>query len=240
VSDGRRPVIGLCTAIERARFGVWDELAALLPLTYPRAVQRAGGLALMLPPDPAVAERPDELLDRLDGLVLAGGCDIDPASYGAGEPHPQTGGTTPERDDFELALLNAALERDMPVLGVCRGMQMLNVARGGGVEQHLPDVVGHEDHRHTPGAFADHEVRIEPGSLAARVIGRARERVKSHHHQGLAALGDQVVATGWAVGDDVVEAIELPGRRFALGVLWHPEEDEASRVLHALVEEASR
>jgi putative glutamine amidotransferase len=233
----RRPVIGLSMAVEQARYGVWNELAALLPMNYARAVQRAGGLALMLPPDPFVTDHPDELLDRIDGLVTAGGADIDPGTYGA-EPHPATGTTRPERDEFELALLRAALERDMPVLGICRGMQMLNVAAGGGIEQHLPDVVGHEEHRHTPGAFADHRVRIAPGSLAERVIGRDNEAVKSHHHQGLDGLGDDVVATGWSVEDDVVEAIELPGQRFALGVLWHPEEDEASRVVAAVVEEA--
>jgi putative glutamine amidotransferase len=117
-----RPAIGLCAAIERASWGAWDEEAALLPRSYARAVQRAGGLALMLPPDPLVVDDPDELLDRLDGLVLTGGCDIDPATYGA-EPHAQTGGTSPERDEFELALARAALLRDMPLLGVCRGMQ---------------------------------------------------------------------------------------------------------------------
>jgi putative glutamine amidotransferase len=230
-------VIGLCAAVERARFGVWDEVAALLPLSYARSVQRAGGLALMVPPDPLLAEDPAELLDRVDGLVLAGGADVDPASYGD-PPHPSTRGTSPERDAFELALLRAALERDMPVLGICRGMQILNVALGGGIQQHLPDVVGHEDHRHTPGAFADHQVRIEPGSLVARVVGREAEPVKSHHHQALDRLGSGVVASGWSVDDDVVEAIELPEQRFALGVLWHPEEDEASRVLRALVDEA--
>ena len=234
---GRRPAIGLCAAEEQARFGVWDERVNLLPRSYALAVQRGGGLALMLPPDPRLADDPAELLDRLDGLVLTGGCDIDPASYGA-EPHPRTGAGTPERDRFEIAMARAALERDMPLLGICRGMQLLNVALGGGIEQHLPDVVGHERHRHTPGAFADHAVRIEPGSLAARVVGREEEAVKSHHHQALDGLGAGVVASGWSIEDGVVEAIELPDRRFALGVLWHPEEDEASRVLHALVEEA--
>jgi putative glutamine amidotransferase len=235
--SGRRPAIGLCAAQERARFGAWDEEANLLPRSYARAIQRAGGIALILPPDPLAAERPGELLDLLDGLVLTGGCDVDPATYGA-ERHPETGATAPERDEFDLALARAALERDMPLLGICRGMQMLNVAMGGGIEQHLPAVVGHEGHRHTPGAFADHHVRLEPGSLAARVVGREQEGVKSHHHQALDGIGEGVAASGWSIEDGVVEAIELPEQRFALGVLWHPEEDEASRVLHALVDEA--
>ena len=232
-----RPVIGLCAAEEQARYGVWDEAVHLLPRSYARAVQHAGGLALMLPSDPQVADAPAELLDRLDGLVLTGGCDIDPAIYGA-EPHAQVGATTPGRDRFEIALARAAIERDMPLLGICRGMQLLNVALGGGIEQHLPDVIGDQRHRHTPGAFADHGVRIEPGSLAARVVGREQEAVKSHHHQALDGLGDGLVASGWSIEDGVVEAIELPEQRFALGVLWHPEEDEASRVLQALVEAA--
>ena len=217
-----KPAIGLCGAVERARWGPWDDDAVLLPRSYARAVQRAGGLALMLPPDPAAVDHPDEILDRLDGLLLTGGTDL---------------GVSPERDDFEVALARRALERDMPVLGICRGMQLMNVALGGGIEQHLPDVVGHENHRHTPGAFADHHVRLEPGSLAARVVGREQEAVKSHHHQGLDGLGEGLVATGWSIEDGVVEAIEQPERRFALGVLWHPEEDEESRVVHALVEE---
>jgi putative glutamine amidotransferase len=237
VSGAARPAIGLCAAVEQARFGAWDERAALLPHSYARAVQRAGGLALMLPPDPFVTEHPDELLDRLDAVVLAGGCDIDPGTYGA-DPHAEVGGTLPERDEFELALARRALERDMPLLGICRGMQMLNVALGGGVEQHLPDVVGHEEHRHTPGVFSDHRVRLDPDSLAARVVGRAEEGVKSHHHQGITGLGAGLVVSGWAVEDDVVEAIEAPEHGFAVGVLWHPEEDEASRVLGALVDEA--
>jgi putative glutamine amidotransferase len=234
---GRRPVIALCAAEEQARFGAWDQPATLLPRSYRRAVQRAGGMALLVPPDPALTENPAELLDLADAVVLAGGCDIDAATHGS-EPHPETRGTSPERDAFEVAVANAALARDMPVLGICRGMQMLNVAAGGGVVQHLPDLLGHEDHRHTPGVFADHHVRLEPGSLAARVAGRDEEPVKSHHHQGVNSLGDGVRATGWAVEDDVVEAIELPERRFAVGVLWHPEEDEESRVLAALVEAA--
>jgi putative glutamine amidotransferase len=228
-----RPVIGICTSIERAAWGPWHEtLANLSPRSYSLTVQAAGGLALLLPPDDETAEHPGELLDLVNGLLLAGGSDVDPASYGA-RPHPETGPGWPERDRFELALAHAALERDMPVLGVCRGMQMLNVALGGTLAQHLDDVV---THRHTPGAFSDHEVRLAEGSLAARVVGSDRTAVKSHHHQGVDELGEGLVAVGWA--DDVVEAIELPGKRFALGVLWHPEEDERSNVIGALVEAA--
>lgn len=233
------PRIGICAAIERASWGAWEGVPCnMSPRAYSLAVQRAGGLALLLAPDDAVAEDPGDLLDLLDGLVMAGGSDVDAASYGA-SPHEQTRGTWPERDRFELALGTAALERELPFLGICRGMQMLNVTAGGTLDQHVPERVGHEDHRHTPGVFADHGVRLEQGSLAARVVGGARSAVKSHHHQGVAELGEGVVATGWAE-DGVVEAIELPGRRFALGVLWHPEEDEESRVIGALVDEARR
>jgi putative glutamine amidotransferase len=227
-----RPVIGICAAIESARWAAWEVEVNLSPRTYSHAVQRAGGLALILPPDDVVAESPDELLDMLDGLILAGGSDIDPASYGA-KPHPETRNTRPERDRFELALGTRALERDMPVLGICRGMEMLNVIPGGTLDQHL----GLELHRHTPGAFVDHGVRLEAGSLAARVVGDELTEVKSAHHQGLDELGEGVVASGYA-DDGIVEAIELPERSFAVGVLWHPEEDERSRVVGALVEEA--
>ena len=229
--------IGICAAIERVRWGAWEETVTMAPRSYAAAVQRAGALALLLPPDDAAAEAPDALLDRVDGLVLAGGSDVDPASYGA-KPHPETSGTWPERDRFELGLVHRALERGMPLLGICRGMQMLNVATGGTLVQHLPDVVGHEDHRHTPGEFGDHEVRLEPGSLAARAAGAERVTVRSHHHQGPDELGEGVTPTGWAVPDGLVEALELPEYRFALGVLWHPEEDVKSRVIEALVEAA--
>jgi putative glutamine amidotransferase len=228
----RRPVIGICAAIESARWAAWEVEVNLSPRTYSQAVQRAGGLALILPPDDVVAESPDELLDMLDGLILAGGSDIDPATYGA-KPHPETRGTRPDRDRFELALGTRALERDMPVLGICRGMEMLNVIQGGTLDQHL----GLELHRHTPGAFADHGVRLEPGSLAARVVGDESTVVKSAHHQGLGELGEGVIASGYA-DDGIVEAIELADKDFAVGVLWHPEEDERSRVIGALVEEA--
>lgn len=206
-----------------------------MPHAYFLSVQAAGGLPLLVAPDEATAESPDDVLDRVDALVLAGGIDLDPRSYGA-EPGPHSGEMNPERDRFELALARRALERDMPVLGICRGMQLLNVACGGTLEQHLPDRLGHEEHRHTPGAFADHDVELAPGSLAARAAGTERCAVKSHHHQGVAELGDGLVATGHALPDGIVEAVESPGHRFALGVLWHPEEDRSSRVIASLVE----
>jgi putative glutamine amidotransferase len=233
----RRPVIGICTAIERASWSAWDVLANVSPRSYTLTVQAAGGLALLLPPDDAAAEQPDEMLDLIDGLMLAGGSDIDPGSYGA-VPHPETRGTWPERDRFELALTHAALERDMPVLGICRGLQLLNVACGGTLVQHLPDLVGHDDHRHTPGAFGDHDVRLQEGMLAARAVGGEHTSVKSHHHQGVDELGEGLVAVGWSDADDTIEAVELPDKTYALGVLWHPEEDERSNVIGSLVEAA--
>jgi putative glutamine amidotransferase len=234
----RRPVIGICAAVERVSWGAWRDVAcSIMPISYSRAVQEAGAMALLLPPDDVTAERPDELLDLVDGLMLAGGSDLDPASYGA-RPHPETRATWPERDRFELGLVHRALERDIPVLGICRGMQMLNVACGGTLDQHVPDRVGHEDHRHTPGTFSDHEVRLEQGSLAARAVGAGATAVKSHHHQGVDELGEGLTATGWSTVDGIVEAIELEGKPYALGVLWHPEQDERSRVVGSLVEAA--
>jgi putative glutamine amidotransferase len=228
--------VGICAAIERVRRDPWDEVVDMVQRTYPAAVQRAGGMAAILPPDEAAVDAPDPFLDRVDALILAGGADVDPASYGA-TPQPETRVTWPERDHFEIALVRRALDRAMPVLGVCRGMQILNVALGGTLIQHLDDAIGSDRHRHTPGAFGDHEVRLAPGSLAARAAGAERLVVKSHHHQGVDSLGGDLLPTGWSVEDEVVEAIELPGQ-FALGVLWHPEEDVASRVIGSLVEAA--
>ena len=179
-----RPVVGITSYAEEARWGVWELPAALIPLSYVRAVENAGGRPLLVPP---CAGGVDETLDALDGLIFSGGADLDPESYGA-EAHPETNGTRPDRDSAELALLEGALARDMPVLAVCRGSQVLNVARGGDLVQHLPEVVGHEGHKHTPGVFADHGVEILPGTRLSGVVGE-HAPVKSHHHQGYGRLG---------------------------------------------------
>lgn len=233
-----RPLIGVCAAIERASFGVWsDEPAIILPLSYSRAIHGAGGMMAMLPPDRRASEDPGELLDRIDALVLGGGADIDPDSQGV-EAHPETIGTNPDRDRFELALALGALDRGIPLLGVCRGMQVLNVACGGTLDQHIPDRLGHEIHRPVPGAWAEHEVRIEPGSLAAEAAGTERLTVKSHHHQGIDRIADKLTATAWATDDESVEAIESGDGSFALGVLWHPEEDATDAIFPALISRA--
>jgi putative glutamine amidotransferase len=233
-----RPLIGVCAAVERASFGVWkDEPATLLPLSYSRAIHGAGGMMAMLPPDRLAEEDPGELLDRIDALVLGGGADIDPEAQGI-EAHPETVGTNPDRDRFEIALALGALERGIPLLGVCRGMQVLNVACGGTLDQHIPDRLGHEIHRPVPGSWAEHDVRLEPGSLAARAAGTQELTVKTHHHQGVDRIPDELVASAWATDDDSVEAIESSDGAFALGVLWHPEEDPEDRVIPSLVSQA--
>jgi putative glutamine amidotransferase len=229
-----RPVIGITAYAEQARWGVWEAPAALIPLSYVSAVERAGGRPLLVPPSEDGIE---ETLAVLDGLLFSGGADIDPDTYGA-EAHPETNGVRPERDQAELALLEAALARDMPVLAVCRGSQVLNVALGGDLVQHLPEVVGHERHKHTPGVFADHDVEVLPGTKLQGLVGD-RAPVKSHHHQGYGRIGDGLRAAARA-DDGTVEAIEDPERRFALGVLWHPEAGEDAALFEALVAEARR
>ena len=212
---------------------MWTLPAALIPLAYVRSVEQAGGRALLIPPsDDGV----DETLDRLDGIVFSGGSDIEPELYGA-ETHPTTLGTRPGRDRAELALLSAALARDMPVLAVCRGSQVLNVALGGDLEQHVPERVGHEGHKQVTGTFSEHEVEPVPGTCLAPIVG-GRRTVKSHHHQGYGRLGDGLRVAAHA-DDGTVEAIEDPSRRFTVGVLWHPEEGEDARLFEELVEQAT-
>ena len=227
-----RPVVGITSYVEPASWGAWQLDAALIPLMYVQALERAGARPLLVPPS---VDGVEETLDALDGLLFSGGSDLDPETYGA-EAHPATNGVRAERDRAELALLEAALARDMPVLAVCRGSQVLNVARGGDIVQHLPEVVGHEEHRAVLGTFSEHPVRIEDDSRLGALLGE-RAPVKSHHHQGIGRLGEGLREVAWA-DDGIVEGVEDPSMRFAVGVLWHPEAGEDARLFDALVAEA--
>ena len=230
----RKPVVGITTYLTPARWGVWEMAAALIPYDYVRAVEEAGGRALLVPPSEDGVE---ETLDAVDALVFSGGSDLDPTLYGQ-QPHPQTDGVVVERDRAELELLQGALARDMPVLAICRGSQVLNVARGGDLVQHLPDVVGDEKHKHTPGAWADHDVEIDDGTRLGELLGGDRAPVKSHHHQGFGRLGEGLRVSAHA-DDGTIEALEDPDARFAVGVLWHPEAGEDRKLFEGLVREAA-
>jgi gamma-glutamyl-gamma-aminobutyrate hydrolase PuuD len=227
-----KPVIGITTYLTPAAWGAWQLDAALVPASYVRAVTRAGGVPLLVPPGAAY----DETLDSVDGLVFSGGSDLDPELYGE-EAHPETDGWVRERDDFELGLMQAALARDVPLLAICRGSQVLNVALGGDLEQHVPDRVNTNVHKETPGVFADHDVAVLPETRLASILGD-RTDVKSHHHQGYGELGAGLREAARAP-DGTVEALEDPARRFTLGVLWHPEEGEDLALFEALVREAA-
>jgi putative glutamine amidotransferase len=227
-----RPLIGITTYVTPAKWGSWELQAALVPAQYVDAVERAGGRAVLVPPS---EEGIEELLLAVDGLIFSGGSDLEPETYGQ-EPHPETYGVVRERDDAELALLTAALAHDLPVLAICRGSQVLNVALGGDLVQHLPEVVGDEKHKHTPGVFADHEINLDPRTRVGSILGE-RAPVKSHHHQGFDRLGEGLVEAARAE-DGTIEAVEDPSRRFALGVLWHPEAGEDLKLFEELVREA--
>ncbi|NUT95823.1 MAG: gamma-glutamyl-gamma-aminobutyrate hydrolase family protein [Saccharothrix sp.] len=224
-SNGSRPLIGISTYLDRARFGVWDVEAAVLHRDYLDSVVRAGGQPVLLP---SVGEWAD--LSFLDGLVLAGGADVDPALYGAARD-PRTGPAAVERDAAELTLARAALAADLPLLAVCRGMQILNVALGGTLVQHV------DGHNVTPAVFEKVDVRVSGGRLAG-VVGPSVS-VMCHHHQALDVLGEGLVVTGRAP-DGVVEAVELPDRRFVVGVQSHPEASREDRVFGAFVEAARK
>jgi putative glutamine amidotransferase len=227
-----KPVIGITTYLVPAAWGAWNMEAALVPADYVRAVSAAGGAPVMIPPGSSLPET----LSVVDGLVFSGGSDLDPSLYGA-EAHPETGGVIRERDDFELELMRAALERDVPMLAICRGSQVLNIALGGDLEQHVPERVGTELHREVPGVFSEHDVAVLDGTRLASILG-GRHDVKSHHHQGFGSLGSGLREAARAP-DGTLEALEDPSRRFTLGVLWHPEAGEDRALFEALVAEAA-
>ncbi|MFG2089001.1 MULTISPECIES: gamma-glutamyl-gamma-aminobutyrate hydrolase family protein [unclassified Spirillospora] len=234
-AGGAPPLIGITTYQEPARWGAWVREAALLPVPYVRSVERAGGVPVMLPPTAALRGM-DALIGRLDGIVLAGGGDLDPDLYGAVRD-PETGPPQPQRDRFELALARAVVDADLPFLAICRGMQVLNVARGGALIQHLPEAVGHKGHAPESGLVGSHPVQISATSLVGKIMGDSAD-VPTYHHQAVSRLGKGLSAVAWAE-DQVVEAVELQGHRFGLAVQWHPEEGDDGRLFEALVAEAA-
>jgi len=228
-----RPVIGITSYAQEASWGVWKLPAVLIPLAYVDSIERAGGRAVVIPP----AEDDIEVtLDALDGIVFSGGADVDPVHYGA-DPHPETDTPQTRRDAGEMALLRAALERDLPTLAICRGFQLLNVARGGDLIQHLPEQIGNDVHKQVPGEFAVHPVEVKEGSVLEAIVGSTPGEVTSHHHQALGRVGDGLVESAWAA-DGTLEGVEDPSSRFLVGVQWHPEASEDAALFEALVEQA--
>ena len=230
------PVIGLTTYLEQAQTGVWDVRASFLPAVYFHGVTAAGGVATLLPPQPVDSGIAERVVDGLDGLLITGGKDVDPAAYGQ-TPHPATDQPGAQRDAWEFELLKAALQRQLPVLGICRGAQVLNVALGGTLHQHLPDVIGHSGHRAGNAVFTSLPVRTVAGTRLAALVGASVD-ARCYHHQAVAELGEGLVVSAWDA-DGVIEALELPGRGFVLAVQWHPEETlDDLRLFSAIVEAA--
>lgn len=244
-SSGSKPgagtvpaLIGLSTYVEQARFGAWDEPAALVPSSYVQAVVRAGGCPVLLPPTPVATAGAATVMDVVDGLVIIGGPDVDPATYGA-EAHNETDRPRQERDAFEMALCRGAVQRDLPLLAICRGLQVLNVSMGGTLHQHLPDMLGRDNHRAALGHMTANRITLDPASAVGAILGSETEGL-CHHHQAVGRLGDRMVAVGFAT-DGTVEAVEIPGNRFVVGVQWHPEDNPADgRLFAALVGAAVR
>jgi putative glutamine amidotransferase len=231
-----RPIVGITSYAQPAKWGAWELPAALVPWTYVESVEQAGGRALLVPPS---TEGVEETLDALDGLIFSGGIDIDPAAYGA-DRHETTDPAQAHRDAGELTLLEAALARDLPTLAICRGFQLLNILRGGDLIQHLPETLGHSGHREVLGTFSEHAVEVKDGTRLARILGPRHPAVQSSHHQGIGRVGDGLIETAWAE-DGSLEGLEDPEKQFAVAVLWHPEmEADDKRLFEALVAEATR
>ncbi|GAA1265069.1 gamma-glutamyl-gamma-aminobutyrate hydrolase family protein [Kitasatospora nipponensis] len=235
------PLVGITSYLEHAAWGVWNQPAALVPQSYVHAITAAGGIPVLLPPQPPGSQdgrtgAAEALLARLDALVLSGGPDVNPERYRA-QPHPQTSAPHEERDAWEFALARVALAGRLPVLGICRGLQLLNVALGGDLVQHLPDRIGDQSHQISPGTFHRRTVTVEPGSRLGAIVGATTE-AHCYHHQAVDRLGAGLVPVAHSA-DGTVEALELPGARFVLGVQWHPEVDPGDpRVFQALVNSA--
>ena len=234
----RKPLIGLTTYLQRAQTGVWDVQAAFLPEVYFAAVEKAGGIPILLPPQPLDGGVAEQVMARLDGLIISGGLDVEASRYGA-DAHPMADAPSRLRDDWDDALLSAAIIAEVPGLAICRGIQVLNVNRGGTLHQHLPEVVGDDRYTGVNGVFKVNEVEVIDGSQIAAVIGAGPHQVQSYHHQAIEALGDGLLVTAHSSGG-IVQAVELDGVPFGVGVQWHPEQDAAddARLFDGLVDAA--